>query len=80
MVLVIATDSELGGLWYPNQSASSSIRPISSLADHELQHRGHIHHNRAIQASLHVKSAVKTVFWLFSWIDVVLVKSRKFYN
>jgi len=63
MEVVIASVSELGGIWYPNQSASSSIRSILSPANHKLQHRGRFHDNRAIQASLHVKVAVKSVFW-----------------
>jgi len=38
MDMVIATGSALGRIQYPNQSAMSSIQPISILADHEHQH------------------------------------------
>ena len=63
MDLVIATGSALGRLRYPNQSGMSSIRPISILADHELQHRVGIYDTSTIQASLPVISAVKNGFW-----------------
>ena len=63
MDVVIGTVTELRVLWYSIHSALSSIRSISSLAEHELQHRGRIYDNRAIQASLYVKLAVKNVFW-----------------
>ena len=41
--------SEVGRLWYSIHSALRSIRPISSLAEQELQHRGSVYDNGAIQ-------------------------------
>ena len=61
--LLIGTVTEVRVLWYSIHSALRSIRPISSLAEHELQHRGRIYDNTAILASLHVKSGVKNMFW-----------------
>ena len=63
--LVTVIVSEVGGLWYPHCSALSCFRSISSLAEGELHHRDRIHDNSIIQASLHVKSAVKIGFWPF---------------
>ena len=49
--------------WNLNAMSQIGIHPTSGLAEHELQHRGRIYDNTAIQASVHVKSGVKKWFW-----------------